>query len=63
MMTYAMLASAYLSELSRVNKIDVAVNYCQNTIKLQLVRYTIQYIFIKLLVYVRPEHLYFGLHS
>jgi hypothetical protein len=56
-----MLASAYLLEFSYVIKINVAVNYGQNTIELQLVQYIIQYKFI--LLYVVSEHLYFGLHS
>jgi len=60
-MTYGMLASAYLLELSHVIKVDIAVNYGQNTIKLQLVQYIIQCKFIKL--HVVSEHLYFGLHS
>jgi len=47
-MTYAMLASAYILEFSHVIKIDVGVNYCQNTFKLQLVQYVIQYKFIQL---------------
>ena len=65
-MTYAMLASDYLLELSHVIKLDVALNYGQNTMKLQLVHYIIQHKFIKCMwpnIYISSEFIKYALDT
>ena len=42
-MTYAASASTYLLGCAHMIKIDVVVNYCYNTIKLQLIEYMTEY--------------------
>jgi hypothetical protein len=60
-LTNVTFALIYLLELSHVAKIDVVINYGQNTFNLQLVQYILQYKILKL--YVASKLIYLCLYS